>query len=433
MIELPPKIKDNQTIDILKLDKAILDNINKLLDSYIYWSELKYKKINGIDDPTELWSILKLLRTTKDTEVYAPYGFHFCLTNTMMRLCHEFDMKFGGTWGGESIITQENRQRYLIGSVIEEAISSSQMEGASTTRKIAKDMLRKNISPKDKSQRMIYNNYQTIKYLSKHTEQPLSIDFILNIHSLMTAGTLDDPNDSGRFRSNDEVVVENAITHEVVHTPPCHTQIPQAMAWLVDFANEKNTPIFIHPIIKAIIIHFFISYLHPFVDGNGRTARALFHWYMLKSGYWLTEYMSISRVIYKSKTSYEKSFLQTEADGNDIGYFISYHLAALEKAFNELQKYISRKIAQRNDQNRILRIGNISQRQSEILYFMLKDENMVLTVKDVSSRLLVTPTTAKHDITGLVEMGLLAEISLNRQKKGYIRGRLYKEKVEDKL
>lgn len=307
------------------------------------------------------------------------------------------------------------------------------MEGASTTRKIAKDMLRKNISPKDKSQRMIYNNYQTIKYLSKHTEQPLSIDFILNIHSLMTAGTLDDPNDSGRFRSNDEVVVENAITHEVVHTPPCHTQIPQAMAWLVDFANEKNTPIFIHPIIKAIIIHFFISYLHPFVDGNGRTARALFHWYMLKSGYWLTEYMSISRVIYKSKTSYEKSFLQTEADGNDIGYFISYHLAALEKAFNELQKYISRKIAQRNDQNRILRIGNISQRQSEILYFMLKDENMVLTVKDVSSRLLVTPTTAKHDITGLVEMGLLAEISLNRQKKGYIRGRLYKEKVEDKL
>lgn len=282
MIELPPKIKDNQTIDILKLDKAILDNINKLLDSYIYWSELKYKKINGIDDPTELWSILKLLRTTKDTEVYAPYGFHFCLTNTMMRLCHEFDMKFGGTWGSESIIPQENRQRYLIGSVIEEAISSSQMEGASTTRKIAKDMLRKNISPKDKSQRMIYNNYQTIKYLSKHTEQPLSIDFILNIHSLMTAGTLDDPNDSGRFRSNDEVVVENAITHEVVHTPPCHTQIPQAMAWLVDFANEKNTPIFIHPIIKAIIIHFFISYLHPFVDGNGRTARALFHWYMLK-------------------------------------------------------------------------------------------------------------------------------------------------------
>lgn len=188
---------------------------------------------------------MKLLRTTKDTEVYAPYGFHFCLTNTMMRLCHEFDMKFGGTWGSESIIPQENRQRYLVGSVIEEAISSSQMEGVSTTRKIAKDMLRKNVSPKDKSQRMIYNNYQTIKYLSKHTGQPLSIDFILNIHSLMTAGTLDDPNDSGRFRSNDEVVVENAITHEVVHTPPCHTQIPQAMAWLVDFANEKNSNI--HP------------------------------------------------------------------------------------------------------------------------------------------------------------------------------------------
>lgn len=45
-----------------------------------------------------------------------------------------------------------------------------------------------------------------------------------------------------------------------------------------------------------------IAYMHPFVDGNGRTARALFYWYMLKSGYWLTEYLSISRVIAKSKS-----------------------------------------------------------------------------------------------------------------------------------
>jgi Fic family protein len=202
------------------------------------------------------------------------------------------------------------------------------------------------------------------------------------------------------------------------------------MEWLVNFANSENSATFIHPIIKAIIIHFFISYLHPFVDGNGRTARALFHWYMLKYGYWLTEYMSISRVIYKSKASYEKAFLRTEADENDMGYFITYHLNALEKAFNELKRYISRKTAQQNDQNRLLRIGDINQRQAEILYMLLKDENMVLTVKDVSSKLLVTPTTAKHDIVGLINKGLLSEISLNRQKKGYIRGSQYQEKVE---
>lgn len=187
---------------------------------------------------------------------------------------------------------------------------------------------------------------------------------------------------------------------------------------------------FIHPIIKAIIIHFFISYLHPFVDGNGRTARALFHWYMLKEGYWLTEYMSISRIIYKSKTSYENSFLFAESDHNDMGYFITYHLNALHKAFEELKKYISRKTAQQNDQNRILKLGNISQRQAEILYMMLKNEDTLLTVKDVTSKLFVSPTTAKHDIVELVNRDLLTEISLNRQKKGYVRGSKYNAVVE---
>lgn len=431
MIESPPPFNSHMpTADTFKMDKNVAQDINRLLDEYSYWSDVKYRKINGMPDSLEIWKLLKVIRMTNAIDVYPPYRLHFSLTNRMMRLCHLFDMKFGGAWGSESILPQENRQRYLVGSIIEEAISSSQMEGASTTRKIAKEMLRKNITPKDKSQRMICNNFQTINYLFAHTETPLSIGFILKTHSLMTDGTLENPEDCGRFRQNDDVVVENSITHEIVHTPPCHTEILTAMEWLVRFANDDNPDVFIHPIIKAIIIHFFISYLHPFADGNGRTARAIFHWYMLKEGYWLTEYMSISRIIYKTKASYEKSFLRTEADGNDMGYFITYHINALEKAFDELKKYISRKTAQQSDQNRLLKIGNISPRQAEILYMMFKDENIMLTVKDVSSRLLVTPTTAKHDITGLVDNGLLAEISLNKQKKGYVRGPKYLEKVE---
>ena len=339
-------------------------------------------------------------------------------------------MNFGGSWGSESILPKNNSQRFLVNSIIEEAISSSQMEGASTTRKIAKEMLRKNITPRDKSERMIYNNYRTIQYLSAHTNEPLSKELISHIHSLITNDTLENPADSGRFRQNNDVVVENAITHEIVHIPPCHTEIPSAIDWLVEFANSESIGTFIHPVIKGIIIHFFISYLHPFVDGNGRTARALFHWYMLKEGYWLTEYMSISRIIYKTKASYEKSFLHTEADENDMGYFITYHLTALQKAFEELKKYISKKTAQQNDQNRLLKLGNISQRQAEILYMMLKDENIVLTVKDISTRLFVTPTTAKQDLLGLVNREFISEIPLNKQKKGYIRGPKYKADVE---
>ena len=431
MIEPPPKYKKSGALqqDLLQ-SSSISDSFNKLQDAYAYWNDVKYKRINGFADSEAIWNFLKTLRRAKSIDVYSNYNLHFSLTNQMMRLCHLFDMNFGGSWGSESIIPKDNSQRFLISSIIEEAISSSQMEGASTTRNVAKEMLRKNITPKDKSQRMIYNNFQTIQYLSAHTKEPLTVELILQIHKLMTDKTMENPNDCGTFRKNNDVVVEDAITHEIVHTPPSYSEIPNAIEWLVDFANNDNPDHFIHPIIKATIIHFFISYLHPFVDGNGRTARALFHWYMLKEGYWLTQYMSISRIIYKTKASYEKSFLYAEADENDMGYFITYHLNALQKAFEQLKDYISKKIAKQRDQNRLLKLGNITQRQAEILYMLLKDDNEIVTVKDISSKLLVTPTTAKHDLIGLVERDLLTEIQLNKQKKGYMRGLKYKESVE---
>lgn len=110
-----------------------------------------------------------------------------------------------------------------------------------------------------------------------------------------------------------------------VHIPPVYADIPGFILQLCSFFNgNEDGKFFIHPIMRGIIIHFMLAYMHPFADGNGRTAREVFYWYMLKQGYWLTEYLSISRIISRSKKSYEKAFLYSEADGNDIGYFVSY-------------------------------------------------------------------------------------------------------------
>lgn len=144
---------------------------------------------------------------------------------------------------------------------------------------------------------MILNNYNTILYITEHRNEPLSEEQLLKIHSLMTEKALDNPDDAGRFRQNDDIVVGNAITGETVHTPPSHTEIPQFVDDLCDFFNDDNKQSFIHPILRGIIIHFMLAYVHPFADGNGRTARALFYWYMLKQGYWMMDYLSISRII----------------------------------------------------------------------------------------------------------------------------------------
>lgn len=305
---------------------------------------------------------------------------------------------------------------------MEEAIYSSMMEGASTTRKVAKEMLRKKVAPKDKSQQMIHNNYQTIQFIIAHKNEPLTEDLLLHIHRLMTENTMLSPDDAGRFRTNNDVVVENGITHETVHTPPSYDEIPQFINDLCLFFNQNDDKQFIHPIIRGIIIHFMISYIHPFADGNGRTARAMFYWYMLRKGYWLTEYLSISRVIAKSKKSYEKAFLYAEADQMDIGYFVAYNLRVLEQSFQQLQNYIKRKQSEKNDALILMQIGDINERQAQIIKHFDNSPNAMLTIKDIQTKFMISPTTAKADVTRLVERGILAEIALNKIKRGYIKG-----------
>lgn len=109
----------------------------------------------------------KSITESKTNHCMEKYGISISITNAMQRMCHEFDMNFGGSWGSNSIIPAENKEQYLISSLMEEAISSSQMEGAATTRKVAKEMLRKSLSPQDKSQQMIFNNYQTIRFITQ--------------------------------------------------------------------------------------------------------------------------------------------------------------------------------------------------------------------------------------------------------------------------
>lgn len=433
MIEQPPKNFSSELLQkalFLATKPDLQPLLNDANDNYWYWSDVKYKKIPSDITVQELWLAIKFNRLAKQIFVWDKYGIKVSVTNRMQKLCHYFDMNFGGAWGNDSIIPTDDRERYLVSQLMEEAIASSQMEGASTTRKVAKEMLRKNISPRSRSEQMIANNYESIRFISAHKNEELTPELLLHIHALITKKTLGDADDEGRFRTNDDVVVENSITNEVVHTPPPYSEIPQFIEQLCDFANNDSKDVFIHPIIKAIVIHFMLAYVHPFTDGNGRTARALFYWYMLKKGYWLTEYLSISSIIYKSKASYEKSYLHTEADEGDMGYFTTYHLHVLELAFAELQSYIKRKIVQRQNSTSLLLLGGINERQATILTWFIDNPNTVLTVKEIETRFAVSQPTAKLDMDGLVNKGLLRKIPVNKVKSNYIKSEDFDNIIE---
>ena len=400
--------------------------IRQISDDYLYWDKVKYRVPSKFKDaitPVDLWSIVKedRLRDRRYLEI-AGEGFYVTNTDSLQQYLHEFDLHLGGSLGGQEGISDADKHRYLIGSIMEESIASSQIEGAVTSRVAAKDMLRKNRPPRNSSEQMIVNNYLTIKHIVETKQEPLTPDTLLSLHRLMTDQTMDKPEEAGQFRQHDDIHVVDAVDGEVVHTPPSVTTLPVFTDDLCRFFNDETPGFFLHPVVKASIIHFLIGYFHPFTDGNGRTARALFYWYLLRKGYWLTEYLSISRVIMQSRTQYYRAFQHTEADENDLTYFVLYQVKTLSKAYDELTKYIDRKNQERRQLLTLQRDEKLSPRQARIVGWLRQDPNAVLSVKEVEIRLGISNQTARNDLQGLVVGGYLAEMRANRKERQYIGG-----------
>lgn len=423
MIENVPELRKKDLQEAVKLlaSQKIEPLLRKINDEYAYWDKVKYLAPEGTDSRV-LWQTVKLQRMLNaKTIVFGRYTFRFTVTERMLVLLHEFDMNMGGNLGTQNLIPEDDRNFYLVSSIMEEAIASSQMEGASTTRKVAKEMLRKQQKPKDKGQQMIVNNYSTIRYLAEHRQDEFSVSKLLEIHRLISSKTLENHDEEGSIRQDDNVMVMNDITGEIVHIPPRHEEVEQLLKEVCEFANNDNPDDFIHPIIKGMIIHFMIAFIHPFSDGNGRTARSLVYWYLIKKGYWLTEYLSISRIIYKNKNQYEKTFLYTENDNNDLSYFILFNLVTMKKAYEELKSYLQRKISERNSIAAVRLMNGISLRQSYIINIIKDKPDSIITVKEIATRFSVTEKTARTDLQSLVRRGLMEELPLNNRTIGYVK------------
>ena len=246
-----------------------------------------------------------------------------------------------------------------------------------------------------------------MRWIVEHKDIPMSMDLLLNIHKIITDGTLDNKSDEGRLRSNDDIKIMDE-TNEIFYIPPQQKYLEQLLIDFCAFANdERESHVFIHPIIKSIILHFLIGYIHPFVDGNGRTARAIFYWYLIKKGYWLIEYMSVSRIILRAKAQYAKAYLHTEYDENDLTYFILYNIKAIKSALDDLKTYILNKTEEKKQVLSLIKHSDFNDRQIVLIKDILKDKNEYFTVKQVEKRFNVSNQTARNDLMDMIEKGIL--------------------------
>lgn len=395
------------------------------MDRYLSWNELRHRLPPSGLSSRQWWLGIKLHRSQARQELplHTAKGstLNFASTPYIQQHLHKVDRAAGAILmtDADALFNVKERDKYLLTSIAEEAIMSSMLEGAVVTRSEAKELIRSNRTPKDEHEQMVMNNYRTMQMILQHKDRPLSPDFILSLHRSMVEGTLKSPDKAGTFRTaEDKVYIEDVRSGDIIHVPPAADTLPSRLEALCRFANGENgNEQYIHPVVRAIILHFQLAFDHPFVDGNGRTARALFYWAMLKAGYWLFEYISISREIYRHPRGYYESFLNTEEDSNDLNYFIINQLQTILQSIDALMSHVrdKQKLQDKLHQSLESSFASLNHRQRQVLQFFLQHPNSYTSVSLHCKQHGIVRQTARTDLNDLVELGFLTSQSISRE------------------
>ncbi len=384
-------------------------------DSYRHWDILQHLTPRKDFSQEDVWAAIKLKRKAayRDMPLKDRKGepFRYFITDQVQELIHEIDFGAGRFIGMPDPITNpQTRDRYVISSLIHEAITSSQLEGAVATVEVAKEMIRTGRQPMDRAERMILNNYLTMQHIREIKDQNLTPELVLDLHRRVTEGTLEKPDAAGRYRRADEPVQVKSYDGTIYHDPPAADELPHRIEQMCDFANGKTPSQFIPPVVRAIMLHFWLAYDHPFYDGNGRTARATFYWSMLHQKFWLFEFVSISHILVQAPAKYARSFLYTETDENDLNYFIIYQAEVIRRAIKELHEYIERKTRElQNTQARLRLMSHLNHRQQAVIMHALRHPQQVYTVDSHRRSHNVAYNTARTDLLDLAKHKLLEQ------------------------
>ena len=284
-------------------------------------------------------------------------------------------------------------------AVVDEAVYSSVIEGAFNSREQAAEFIRRNKQPRNKSEQMVKNNYDALTYVLEHLEDEINEETILQIARIVT-------------RSGAEVQVtgyrDGAVyvtgREGVVYTPPQADAVPEMMRLLVEFIQKSE----LHPLLKACIAHFYFVYVHPFGDGNGRTARALSYMMLLQAGYDFFRYFSISGVVAEERSKYYRSMRNVEDSDGDMTYFIDAYSGMLARTVEKMEHHLKYHVLARQKLKALEQNGTLNERQLKGAKWLLEGSNSSVTVEAWRRKYKVVTETARRDLLALCDAGLLS-------------------------
>ena len=398
-------------------DSEIMALISKTENpNYLNYDEIKYK--TNLFFPRygkeAFWTLIKVHRDTnaKNTPIKSKDNnyFRYYETETFQEILKSFETNI-------NLTTKEEKECYFELSLMEEAIFSSQIEGANTSRKLAKKMLLDKQKPTDSSQQMIVNNYNAMQEIQgKYKNEDLSLEIIKELHITLTHNDKNiDEDKKGFFRTDaDQIVVGGDRDNQYNYEAPTLEFVVTEINNLINFANDKKDNL--NPIIKAIMLHFWFAYLHPFVDGNGRLSRSLFYWFLSKNNLEMFSFYPISRAIKRSKNQYFDAYIYTEQDDNDLNYFIDYNLNKILQAKEMFEDYFQRKEKEKKSalKKSTTKNKDLNPRQKKLLQNLNKNISFI-TLKDYTNDFGISKPTGIADLKELAGLNILTSEKVGRE------------------
>ncbi len=306
---------------------------------------------------------------------------------------------------------------FLANAAVEEAVASAIYEGANSTRLKAKALIASGNKPKDKDEWMLVNNHLAMRWVKENSKLPVSHGLVLKIHEIVSKNTLqgDDISFCGKFR-NDVVYVGN-------HQGTIHRKIKEALTEVIELTT--NHPRFLHSLIKGILLHYFVAYIHPFFDGNGRTARTLFYFKAIKNDLKFVELLSISADLKEHGKRYKRSFDLVNEHELDITFFIDFCLDSLVTSLGKVEK----KVNYLFDISLLIEKEGLTFNQVSLLQRMALNKYRATSIEKYAREIRKSREIARRELKDLLKKAYLKEEKKGRKFIYYVNSKELRARV----
>lgn len=402
--------------------------ISDLNNNYIHWDKFRDMQLPEPENRMDIWA--KVLAEREQGFYrrlsFSSFNIKWWISNSLEAQLHKLDIGLAGGRDLQVLLQPKHIHRHKTNALLDESIASAQLAGVAVSKKAAKEMLLKKRAPQDVNEQVCVNIYRALQLAYAKKEENLSMDLLLQLHQTLTRDTIKFKG-IGQYRTNNKTDL-SAIDVSAGYKPVDVVYIPSIVEQLIELYNNDTVPYFIHPLVKACLIHYVITTARPFKDGNGRIARLLAQMYLLKKAYWVAEFMSVSNVVSKFRQQYHRTFSQAQTDDNNAGYFIQFYIQSIQMAFKSLRDFalrINKEKVEKPEQ----KIPGYNERQTTVLQWLKEDGAKVVTIRELRSVYGVSKETARTDLTALVEKGWIKYYHINKKTYAFVKDEGFDEQL----